>query len=199
MNRMRKQLLGGLYGLCVALLVTGCAKKFEPKWQTYEMHGLSVEMPFGMEQYPDQRNELPEQVRALIADIQMLGHEEGESMVIGMLNSTRYVPAVAGKLSLDGAAENGIAGIKARAGQVGADNIRMETTTIETDGIEGREVNGTMDIDAQKVKSRMRVYVDGARMWMVQFVWNADVSDEVADRIMESISFGKTAAPATES
>ena len=56
-----------------------------------------------------------------------------------------------------------------------------------------------MDIDAQKVKFRMRVYVDEARMWIVQFVWGADVSDKVADRIMESISLGQTSAPASAS
>ncbi|WP_302534663.1 hypothetical protein [Rikenella microfusus] len=196
---MRKQLLKGLCGLCALLLVAGCSSKFKPQWQTCELDGLSVEMPFALETYPDSRNELPEPVRKLVVDIQMLFHEEPELLIMGMINSTQYIPAVSGQLSLDGAAENGIAGIKARADQTGTDDIRMETTTIETDGIAGREVSGTMDIDAQKVKFRMRVYVDEARMWIVQFVWGADVSDKVADRIMESISLGQTSAPASAS
>ena len=123
---MRKQLLKGLCGLCALLLVAGCSSKFKPQWQTCELDGLSVEMPFALETYPDSRNELPEPVRKLVVDMQMLFHEEPELPIMGMINSTQYIPAVSGQLSLDGAAENGIAGIKARADQTGTDDIRME-------------------------------------------------------------------------
>lgn len=175
--------------MCIAVFFAGCAPKFEGQWQTCELEGLSVEMPYELKASPEMADEVSEQAGELIADMRTLVYEEGSVPVMMSVIYTEYIPELSGQLNLDGAAIGGVTGLQMRASQNGGKVFDTQAVEVETDGIAGRRMSGTVETQGKQICYRMWVYARDTRFWMVQAIWGDDVPTEAIDRIEQSIAF----------